>query len=248
MKRSLQNTLKVGAIIALMLSAGAVSAQQVTGAFTKIEDTGKSKELNGTIRVIDNKGTKKFLQVKNGLTLLTDQAPDGGITSTWQLGGALSDNTYIDATGHAFSLDGLELVTSAKAAPTSTSFSVGSNAATISGTAPTVGPGATDLGWTVLIRDEATGKIQKILASDFISSGVKNITVTDGAIVKYAALGLAANTVISKVSVYRNGAKLRATDDYIVSATDEITLIPSSSPLNDWALYVGDLIEIQWIN
>ena len=45
----------------------------------------------GHIRVIDNKGTIKYLtSYKMGLTQVTDSAPDGGIITTWQLGGQLA--------------------------------------------------------------------------------------------------------------------------------------------------------------
>ena len=43
----------------------------------------------GAIRVIDNKGTKKYLQVQNGITQVTNTQPDGGVITTWQLGGQL---------------------------------------------------------------------------------------------------------------------------------------------------------------
>lgn len=245
MKKTLQNTLKVGAVVALMLSAGAVSAQQITGASTKIEDKSISKELNGTIRVIDNKGTKKFLQVKNGLTLLTDQTPDGGVTSTWQLGGTLSSNTYIDATGKTFSLDGLKLVTTAKAAAAATDQSVRSSAKLLGSTGTAAV--AANTGWTVLIRDEQSGEIQKILASDFISTGSVDVTLVTPVVLKVTAAGLAMGTPISKVSVYRNGAKLRASTDYAITAADEVTLKPSTIAGSDWTAYAGDVIEVQWI-
>ena len=135
------------------------NAQQTTGDVGKVEDLGKSSILDGTIRVIDNKGTKKFLQVKNGITLLTDATTDGGIVSTWQLGGELTDDTYIDASGAIFALDGIELIDTALSAA-STDATDGSTAATATGT-----------GWTVLVRDEATGETKKILATDLVEAG-----------------------------------------------------------------------------
>ena len=59
----------------------------------------------GAIRVIDNKGTKKYLQVQNGLTQVTNTAPAGGIVTTWQLGGQLVDDTDIDFNAKALSFD-----------------------------------------------------------------------------------------------------------------------------------------------
>jgi hypothetical protein len=150
------NYLKLGVLSLMLLAGTAIQAQQTdataaTGGIAKIEDAGKSKALNGTIRVIDNKGTKKFLQVQNGLTLLTNEAPDGGIVSTWQLGGTLNDATNIETganefkvtldTGGTFVIDGL----------------VAPAAADVAATSATIGTS----GYTVLIRDEATGQVKK---------------------------------------------------------------------------------------
>ena len=245
------NYLKTG-ILGLMIMAGsAINAQQTSGtdattgnAVGAIEKAGQSKELNGTVRVIDNKGTKKYLQVKNGLTLLTDIEPDGGIVSTWQLGGALSDDTYIDATGKAFSLDGLKLVgPTVTAATAATTQSIGSNATTISG----AGTAATETGWTILVRDEETGEISKLLATDLIATGLAVFPIVANDDVAVTATGLAMGTAISKISVYRNGAKLRAGEDYTLTAADTITLAPSATAPNDWTTYAGDIIEVQWI-
>lgn len=230
-------------IIALMIMVGTtIQAQQVTGNVTAGEKIGHSSPLNGTIRVVDNKGTKKYLQVQNGLTLLTDVAPDGGIVSTWQLGGSLSDDTYIDATGTVFSLDGLKLVPSTTAAATSaTDQSIGSNAVAIAGS----GTATTDTGWTVLIRDEATGEINKLLVTDLVKGGQLTANaVTDGTAPALADITIP--SVYQKVWVYRNGAKLVANVDYTVAA-GSVTLVPNTGAPNDWAIYAGDVFEVQWI-
>ncbi|WP_158837963.1 hypothetical protein [Polaribacter sp. L3A8] len=239
------NYLKLGVLGLMMMVGTAVNAQQISGDVTKTQDASVSQTLNGTIRVIDNKGTKKFLQVKNGLTLLTDATPDGGIVSTWQLGGSLSDNTYIDATGKVFSLDGLKLVngTTTPGATAATTESIGSNAVAIAG----AGTAATETGWTVLIRDEATGEVNKMLVSDLISTGQAEFPIGTDGDVAVTATGLAMGTAISKISVYRNGAKLRAAIDYSLTATNTITLIPNATSPNDWTTYAGDMIEVQWI-
>lgn len=237
------NYLKVGVLSLMLMAASAVQAQQVSGDVSKTEDLGKSSVLNGTVRVIDNKGTKKFLQVKNGLTLLTNTTPAGGIVSTWQLGGSLTDNTYIDATGKVFSLDGLKLVSSATAAATAaTTQSIGSNGVAIAGS----GTASTDTGWTVLIRDEATGEINKLLVSDLVKTGRNEVTATDGQ-ASFPAVGVPAGHPASKVFVYRNGAKLRAGVDYNTTVADVITLDTSAAAPNDWAVYAGDILEVQWI-
>ncbi|MCW2119854.1 hypothetical protein [Flavobacterium sp. 7A] len=243
MKKSLQNKLKLGLVAICMLSVGAVSAQKVTGDVTKTEDASKSKVLNGTIRVVDNKGTKKFLQVKNGLTLLTDATPDGGIVSTWQLGGTLSDNTYIDATGKIFSLDGLKLVAPTTAAATAaTTQSIGSNGTTISGT----GTAATETGWTVLIRDEKTGEIQKLLVTDLVKGGHLEVAAAADA-TQPTLTDITIPLAYEKVWVYRNGAKLRANVDYTIATGGVVTLDTTALAPNDWAIYKGDVFEVQWI-
>lgn len=227
-----QNFLKLGLALIAILTFSLGNAQQTTGDVGKTEDVGRSSTLDGTIRVIDNKGTKKFLQVKNGITLLTDATPDGGIVSTWQLGGTLTDDTFIDASGAVFALDGLELVDTATDAP-STDATDGSTAATATGT-----------GWTVLVRDEATGETKKLLATDIVAAGQLTATA-DGTAPALADGSIPA--IYQKVWVYRNGAKLVANVDYTVAA-GAVTLVPSATAPNDWEIFNGDVFEVQWIN
>lgn len=238
-----QNFLKLGLAFIAVLSFSLGNAQQTSGDVGAGENIGQSSALNGTIRVIDNKGTKKFLQVQNGITLLTDVTPDGGIVSTWQLGGVLNNNTYIDATGQTFSFDGLKLAAATDpAAVAATTQSIGSNGVAIAGS----GTASTDTGWTVLIRDEATGEMQKLLATDLVKSGQLTATATaDGTAPALADVSIPA--VYQKVWVYRNGAKLVANIDYTVAA-GAVTLVPSATAPNDWAIYNGDVFEVQWIN
>jgi hypothetical protein len=189
--------------------------------------------VDGAVRLVDNKGTIKYLQVKNGITALTNKSSDGrGVTTTWQLGGTLTDNTFINVDGKAFALNGLELVTSAAASINATTLS--SN--------------GTGTGWTVLIRDEATGATQKIKASDLLQvQAGQNVSEATAATYEFT---IPANvpSEISKISVYRNGAKLVADTDYkYVSATGKVTLDPAATAYGEWALYVGDVIEIQWV-
>lgn len=232
-----QNFLKLGLALIAILTFSLGNAQQITGNVGKTEDVGRSTALNGTIRVIDNKGTKKFLQVKNGITLLTDATPDGGIVSTWQLGGTLTDDTFIDASGAVFALDGLELVDTATDAP-STDATDGSTAAP--------GGTTTGTGWTILVRDEATGETKKLLATDVVAAGQLTATAAaDGTAPALADGSIPA--IYQKVWVYRNGAKLVANVDYIVAA-GVVTLAPSTVTPNDWEIFAGDVFEVQWIN
>ena len=223
--------LKLGMMVALMLSASIGFAQQTTGDVGANEKVGKSSVLNGTVRVIDNKGTKKYLQVKNGLTLLTDTTPDGGIVSTWQLGGTLTDDTYIDATGKVFAIKGIKALDPA----TNTTSDIAATAYDATG-------------FTLLVRDEATGETKKMLATDLVS-GIRvehNQTTDASADVAITVAGLpvlTAGTTFAKLFVYRNGAKLRSGTDFVATA-NTVTIKYDASEL---PMYSGDVIEIQYI-
>ncbi|CAM1346746.1 hypothetical protein [Tenacibaculum insulae] len=255
--KTITNKFKLALVAVGILTIGTVSAQQTSGTYTAVEKVGKSSELNGTIRVIDNKGTKKYLQVKNGLTLLTDQTPDGGIVSTWQLGGTLTDNTYItaSATGGAggtpaeFALDGLELVTDATTASTDASDR------SIHGTGT---------GFTVLLRNEVSGAVQKIKLSDLLNVQADHSEVTVTALnsadlqdnTATATTGIEIDIEASRtnIQVYRNGVKLRALVDYNIKTVDDagtdrffVFLIENTTAPNDWELYNDDIIEVHAI-
>ena len=234
------------ALVALALSFQA-KAQNTTTAIANlgvIKNTDlTSPRADSTVRLVDNKGTIKYLQVKNGLTAITNKATDGtGVTTTWQLGGALTDSTFIDVNGKAYVLNGIPLLT-----PTL----LGAGAPSINAIDKSSNGGA-GTGWTVLIRDEATGETKKIKASDLlqVQSGrdVKNADNTFITTPTYTITGNVPND-ISKISVYRNGAKLLASTDYnYVANTGVVTLVPNTSATNaEWSLYLGDVIEIQWV-
>ncbi len=227
-----QNFLKLGLAFMAIFTFSLGNAQQTSGDVGKTEDLGRSSALDGTIRVIDNKGTKKFLQVKNGITLLTDATPDGGIVSTWQLGGELTDDTYIDASGAIYALDGIALETGV--------------ASTDAVDGDVANGGGAGTGWTVLVRDEATGETRKILATSLVVAGQLTMpapadgtapALTDGSI----------PPIYQKVWVYRNGAKLVANVDYTVAA-GAVTLTPVATAPNDWEIFNGDVFEVQWVN
>lgn len=195
----------------------------------------------GAIRVIDNKGTKKYLQVQNGLTQVTNTAPAGGIVTTWQLGGQLVDDTDIDFNAKALSFDNVLQVTGAPA--TSATLKAG-----------------TGTGWALLVRDENSGDIKKLLASDLIVSGHTVFTATATQLkfdVATAGVynggapitGLTGVKIplpdYEKVWVYRNGAKLIAGVDYTIAGS-EVTLVPIATGPNSWTVYAGDVIEVQY--
>ena len=236
MKTRFKNIGKLALAAIFMLSIGAVSAQETTTDITK-KAAVTLGGTDGSVRVIDNKGTIKYLQTANGLTTFTDTAPDGGIVTTWQLGGTLTSATEIatganefkitvdNANGGTFIIDGIDYVTGG----------------------PESAEGAGD-GFTLLVRDEATGETKKMLASELVS-GIRT-EYTQGANatadVPVTVTGLpvlTAGTTDAKLFVYRNGAKLRSGTDFVATA-DTVTITYDAAEL---PMYAGDVIEIQYI-
>ena len=226
------NYLKLVMMVAVMLSASIGFAQT-----TNATDTGLNKGAgDGTsVRVIDNKGTIKYLQTNNGITSITSTAPNNTTTTTWQLGGTLVDATTIttSATG-TFTIDGEE-------------FNLVSTEVNTSAAATTTDD--TGGGYTILVREEGTGRVKKMLATDLITGGQDIIGITTDGQTVVATTGLAAGIAIYKVSVYRNGNKLRAVTDYSVTDDDEITLVPDLTvSATSWNTLIDDVIEVQWVN
>lgn len=231
MKTKITTKLKLVFFGIAFLAAGAVNAQTTTGNVGKKTNTALGT-TGGSVRVIDNKGTKKFLQVENGLTSFTDTAPDGGIVTTWQLGGTLTaDTTITTGTSTALTIDG-------------GSFNL-DNTAEETGAAATVFDGT---GYTILVRDETTGNIKKILLNDLVESGQTTDTAAANTLTgsfTITATGMPATA--SKVWVYRNGAKLISGTDYTTAAdTVTVTVSPGTGDQN-WVSYTGDFYEVQWV-
>jgi hypothetical protein len=197
-----------------------------------------AKKGSGTVKLVDNKGTIKYLQTSNGLTTIVNTTADV-TTTTWQLGGQLTDNTYIDVNSKVFALDKLTLITDATTAST--------NAASLTS------HNGTGTGWTVLIRDEATGAVQKIKLSDLLNvtaGHFKQNVAANSALAATFNVGYTATQAldVNKVSVYRNGVKLVAATDYTVDAVTNVNnVIVDPAGSADWQFYLGDVIEIHWI-
>lgn len=181
------------------------------------------------VRLIDNKGTIKYLQSNNGITQIVNTTADK-TTTTWQLGGELTDNTYIDVKGKVFGLDGIDLVAAGTAASTdATDKSVH----------------GTGTSWTLLVRDEATGAIKKLMASSLLESGETKVpAAADAATLDITATGVSAVNR-SRVWVYRNGARLYDTD-YSVAA-DTVTINGGGSGTEAWSILAGDVFLVQWL-
>jgi len=235
-----------GLCLAIGMSA-AVNAQTVGNV---AKNTAKTNDVSATpskasVRVVDNKGTIKYLQANNGLTQIVNTTNDV-TTTTWQLGGTLTDNTYIDVNGKAFALDGIELATTLAASTDASDKSI---------------HGGTTSGFTLLVRDESTGAVKKLLVSDLVKGGQTTVTVSaDAADATYTNVALSSD--INKISVYRNGVKLLVADNYtLAQATDPLvgptlkilgtvgTAAAGGVPESDdyYALTTTDKIEVQWI-
>ena len=224
--KNLLTNFKTLGITCLMLTGVAVSAQQTTGDVTKqSEVVPGTTATGGAVRLVDNKGTIKYLQSQNGITMLSNTTNDV-TTTTWQLGGTLTDDTFIDADGNTFGLNGIELISTETA---STDATTGSDA-------------GTGTGYTILVRDEATGETKKLLAGDLdiLESGQEVFTATADQ-TAYPLTGSPVLPTFSQVWVYRNGAKLVANVDYSVAAST-VTLANTA-----FDVYAGDVVEVQYI-
>lgn len=216
--------------LALMFSTMGLG-QQTTGDVAKQDDIVPGTTVTeGAVRVIDNKGTIKYLQAKNGITLLSNTT-DNVTTTTWQLGGTLTDDTYIDVNDKVYALDGIELVDPATLAASTDATDKSDH--------------GTGTGWTLLVRDEATGATKKLKATDLIQSGQEKFDATAGQ-TEFTLTGSPTLPNYSQVWVYRNGAKLVANLDYEVAGA-KVTLKPQTTVPNDWQVFAGDVIEVHFV-
>ena len=216
-------------LITICLIVGNSAFSQITN--TSVKDT----EINyssttavpsGSIKLIDNQGTIKYLQVKNGITSLTNASASAGneTVTTLSLGGVLSTDTFIDASGGVvFGLKGSDQETG--------------NAAT-SSTLNTSG-------YTLAVFDEATGEIKKLLVSALDVVGASDTFVVAATpLTTYTVAVTGLSLTAGKTFVFRNGVKLTAsgtTPDYTTSGST--VTIDTSIPL-----FSGDIIEVQYIN
>jgi hypothetical protein len=192
---------------------------------TEVDYSSATAVQSGSVKLIDNQGTIKYLQVKNGITSLTNASASAGneTVTTLSLGGVLSTDTFIDASGVVFGLKGSDQETG--------------NAAT-SSTLNTSG-------YTLAVFDEATGEIKKLLVSALDVVGASDrfvVAATPSTTYTVAIAGLSLTP--GKTFVFRNGVKLTAsgtTPDYTTSGST--VTIDTSIPL-----FSGDIIEVQYIN
>ena len=215
-------------LITICLIVGNSAFSQITNTSvkdTEVDYSSATAVQSGSIKLIDNQGTIKYLQVKNGITSLTNASASAGneTVTTLSLGGVLSTDTFIDASGVVFGLKGSDQETG--------------NAAT-SSTLNTSG-------YTLAVFDEATGEIKKLLVSALDVVGASDrfvVAATPSTTYTVSIAGLSLTP--GKTFVFRNGVKLTAsgtTPDYTTSGST--VTIDTSIPL-----FSGDIIEVQYIN
>ena len=239
----MKKQLKLAIFALSMLAAGVTNAQISTNQTDNTNDIAKNANsvkgnVDGAVKVIDNKGTIKYLQSNNGITTFTNFDPtSGGEVTTWQLGGTLSTNTTIGLGTNEFTINGVNYKIENIAQTTGTAATT---------TAATATGGADE--WTVLVRNESTGNVEKILAADLLqvqgihATGTVNAAEQTANSKTITVTGVTATTSLYKVSVYRNGAKLVAGTDYTLGA-NSVTIAGGAN----FNMYDGDQIEINYI-
>jgi len=222
MKKS--NIFKIAALTAVFAVASMFAYAQQT--------TGEIPAQATQVKVIDNKGTVKYLQSANGITTLTNTT--GNLTTTtFQLGGTLLDDTYIDVDGKEFGITGLDFVTSP----------------------PTVATEETGTGFAMMVVNNQTGELQKMFFTDLIQSGHKIYTISATPVDYSVSTDTYTFTnlplplpLFKNVYVYRNGAKLLAGVDYTIGVDPFTTfIIVANSGTDGFPIYNGDKIEIHFI-
>ena len=201
-------------LFALAFAVGSTAMAQTTEANDANIENGKGTEA--PIKLVDNKGTIKYLQSNNGITSITSTSDGSKTTTTWQLGGELIEDTTIKLGDNEFGFEG---VGEDKEERTLLVLDDNNNLKKV------------ELNEIAgLVTGVYTTKIQATYDEtanvDIPVSGIPTITESD--IIKK-----------SKLSVYRNGIKLRIIEDFTV-AEGEVTI--KISPL-----YKDDIFEIHYI-
>ncbi|MFZ3564336.1 hypothetical protein [Tenacibaculum finnmarkense] len=233
------NSFKLAMVAVGMLTIGTVSAQQIPDA-TASPVIPAIAVSTDAVKSVDNKGTIKKVQVLNGLTQVTD----ANNVTTFQLGGDLVAPTTITsdaANGKALNIKGIAGVSAADMVGPDINLKPAANFGTA--------------GLTLMVRDEKTGEIKKLLAADvaaYLETLAKNVYEEK---VLNAAPAPADYTIAvtdlpipvllkpARLFVYRNGVKLRQSDlDFTTTAGSVIIKQAAVT------LYKDDVIEVQYTN
>lgn len=192
----------------------------------------RNSDPTKVVKVIDNKGTVKYIQSMNGITQIT--STDGGhqTTTTLQLGGTLLENTYIDLEGKEFGFKDLLY---------------NGNTGTYDFVVIDATGNIKRMAMTDLVD---AGNFIEVVASDHLT-GTHSILLTGITLESFKT-----------VYVFRNGAKLLAGVDYTISTTtvapieSTVTINLSTAGtqytgtptgFESFPLYAGDRIEVQFI-
>ncbi|MCG8206419.1 hypothetical protein [Tenacibaculum finnmarkense] len=214
------NSFKLAMVAVGMLTIGTVSAQTTA---------------------VDNKGTIKTLKVENGISEIKDTATN---TTTYKLGGALTEATTIATDAqvggtNTINITGIKKADIATELPSvtaagATTLNIGLTAAGL----PVIPVVATDnlTGLSLMVRDEATGEIKKLLAEDaakFLSFfnpakvSIREEGTATTAAPTFAVAGLLVADVAANPAglfVYKNGVKLRLGTDFTVVTDGQIDI------------------------
>lgn len=227
-----RNLFKLAALTAVFaLGSMFANAQIVTtddAANIPVQGSSTPGTSDGTIKVIDNKGTVKYIQASNGITSFTNTATPGGVVTTFQLGGQLIDSTYIDVNGNKFGIR--NLATAADG--------TGLQLVAIDGTGNLI-----KLDFTDLIQ---SGTNIHVVGASPATPYV--ITVPPTIVLPS----------YKTVYVYRNGAKLLAGVDYTIATDGTTLTINNGTAGTDYgtvpsgayetfSIYQGDRIELQFV-
>ncbi|WP_233898668.1 hypothetical protein [Tenacibaculum piscium] len=188
------------------------------------------------VTAVDNKGTIKTLKVGNGITSEFDATDN---STTYSIGGTLTAPATITATTtNYFAVAGLNEASIANGDLPATDFN--------------------NPGLTLMVRDETTGEVKKLLASDaakYLSAfnaaaygegnsttiSVPGLPEINPASAVDALTTLDFNNKKSRLFVYKNGVKLVFTTDFTVNTAGQVDLLVPVIPANDF-------IEVQFTN
>jgi hypothetical protein len=239
------------------LQAGATTDEIVT----IIPGTGQLRRLSASTAsgTADNGLTKTGNNTRLGGALVTPTTITADATNTLTLAGLQAGATTDDvvtldaagvlrrttraATDATTASNGLNLVGSdvrmggALTAAT-TITTTGTNTLAVAGL--TAGDLATDN----IVVSSTGGVLKSVAASSLLQSGTTNVPSATAAQTTITVANMPANA--SRVWVYRNGVKLISGVDY-TTAAGTVTLVPTVSGPNAWAVAAGDNLEVQWV-
>lgn len=210
-------------LFALAFAVGSTAMAQTES--TNSTNIDRYDEADKIVKLVDNKGTIKYLQSNNGITTITSTSAGNQTTTTWQLGGELIENTSINLNSKEFGFEGVQ----------------------------------EDAGERTLLVLDDSNKLKTVELDEIaglvtgiykphtvVDTDITNNSVTppqpkdlDITVTGIPAITGKDDSNAFKLSVYRNGIKLRITEDFDV-VEDKVTI--KTRPL-----YKNDEFEIHYI-